>query len=145
MSSRTSHSQASSTAKNRRFKAKGLTIGISQERLSANQYIEIALFEGSIDERNNDDFNRKAHNGLFMWDCDLIWGFHNLERIGSVGIAVLFSVFYKQKEHGKRLAIGGVHPCLEPAFRFVNFPSEIDIFESLELAKLAFLEKGIEL
>ena len=124
--------------KSRKIEFPGLTVTISEEQSSKNR-IDLILLQGRIDSQNAYKINRQAHNNFLSWDKDILIGLADLEYINSVGIAILFSIFHRQKEVNKKAAIGGMHPFLKQVFELVHFPSEVLILDDLEAAKQALL------
>ena len=116
----------------------GLKVNISQEQNGKN-FIDLITFHGRIDSQNAYKLNRQAHNNFFKWDKDILIGLADLEHINSVGIAILFSIFHRQKESNKQVAIGGMHPFLKNVFELVHFPPQVLILDSLAAAKQALL------
>ena len=113
----------------------GLKVELSQEQLHNQKWVDIAVFEGSINHNNSYKLLRAALNKFFKWDNDIILGFENLKYMNAVGIGVLFAIAYNQGDHNKQLMIGGKHPNLDKVFDLLSFPSEMLFFKSIEAAK----------
>ena len=123
---------------NRRIEFPGLEVNLSQEK-NGEKYIDCVSFRGRIDSQNSYKLNRQAHNDFFKWDKDILIEMKELEYINSVGIAVLFSIFHRQRESKKRVAIGSMHPFLNQIFDLVHIPPEVLLFDSTEEARRALL------
>ena len=124
------------------IKYEGLRVELYQEELGNQKWVDIAVFEGRIEHRNSHKLLRAALNKFFKWDKDIILGFENLEYINSVGMGILFSIAYSQKEHRKRLLIGGQHPKLNSTFELTGLPPQVLLLESIEAAKKALVESS---
>lgn len=122
--------------KSRKIEFLGLTVNILQEKIGKN-CIDLISFHGRIDGQNAYKLNRQAHNSFFKWDKDIIIGLADLEYINSVGIAILFSIFHRQKENNKQVAIGGIHPSLKQVFELVHLPPQVLVLDNLKAAKQA--------
>ena len=113
----------------------GLKVELSQEQLDNQKWVDIAVFEGSISFNNSYKLLRVALNKFFKWDKDIILGLENLQYINAVGIGLLFAIAYNQKDHDKRLMIGGKNSNLDKVFDLLCLPPEMLFFKSLDAAK----------
>lgn len=97
--------------------------------------LEVVRFEGKITNSNSFEVNRKIH-GLFTGEAEsVILDLSQLEYINSTGVAILFSLFFRLKENGGRLLIGGTHPFLRRVFSLMDLPSGMLVLDSVEEAK----------
>ncbi|MBX7058375.1 MAG: STAS domain-containing protein [Leptospirales bacterium] len=111
-----------------------LSLRIDGERLEGKP-LEIWRFRGKISNNNSFELNRKMHS-LLGGDCvHVIMDLSELEYMNSTGVAILFSVFFRLKEMGGKMVIGGTHPFLRRVFGLMDLPPGMVMLDSVEAAK----------
>jgi len=98
---------------------------------------DIVFFKGKITNSNSFNVNRKIYRIFDNSSYNMILDLSQLEYINSSGVAMLFSIFYRIKENGGRFIIGGVHPFLHNVFSLMDLPPRMEIYDTLEDAKIA--------
>ncbi len=116
-----------------------LTIKLTQEKLPRRQsLLDVISFSGKVDNENDYKLNREIHNHLTKLKYDMVIDLAELKYANSVGISVLFSILYFQKEKERKVVIGGTHPFIREIFQLIiPLPVGISVFETLEAAKKA--------
>ena len=109
-----------------------LYVGLEQV---GDKSIKLLRFEGSINNQSDYKLNRKIHNLLLEVDTDLIIDLKHLEYTNSVGMAIFFSIFHRQKENDKQVLLVGMNSFLREVFELVYLPPEVLVVENVELAK----------
>ena len=112
----------------------GLQVHFAQDQVG-DQQIDIITFEGRIDNENCVNLNRKIHAPLSGLQQVTILNFTQLQYTNSTGIAILFSIFHRQKEKNGMLLIGGIHPFTKEILELVHLPLELPVLETIEDAK----------
>jgi len=114
-----------------------LQVHISTETINGKS-VEMVKFAGKVTNSNSYDLNRKIYKIFESNNYNVILDLTDLEYINSTGVAILFSIFYRVKEHDGKIVIGGVHPFLQRVFGLMELPAGLETFEALDDAKAAF-------
>jgi anti-sigma B factor antagonist len=102
---------------------------------SAGKPVEVCRFIGRITNSNSFELNRKIH-GLFDGESrHVILDLSRLEYINSTGVAIIFSIFFRLREKGGQLLIGGTHPFLKRVFSLMDLPQGMVMLDTVEEAK----------
>ncbi|MCP5483813.1 MAG: STAS domain-containing protein [Spirochaetales bacterium] len=117
-----------------RLRFPDLEFQVSQER-SARGNLWIVSVVGRIANHNHFDVNRKITRLFSGIDSDVILDLSRLEYINSSGVAILFSIFFRVRESGHRLVIGGVHAFLHRVFSLMDLPPDLTVMDSVAEAR----------
>ena len=112
----------------------GLQVYFGQDQVGEQQ-VDIITFKGRIDNDNCVNLNRKIHALLSGLQQATILDFTQLQYTNSTGIAILFSMFHRQKEKNGKLLIGGIHPFTKEILDLVHLPLELPVADTIEDAK----------
>lgn len=111
-----------------------LSLRIDTEHVEGRP-VEIWRFRGRVSNSNSFELNRRIHS-LLGGDClHVIMDLSELEFLNSTGVAILFSVFYRLKEMGGRMVVGGTHPFLRRVFSLMDLPAGMVLLDSVEEAR----------
>lgn len=100
--------------------------------------VKLVSFEGKITNSNSYELNRRFQQIFEDENYDLIIDLSKLDYVNSMGVAIIFTLFYRSRDRGGRACIGGVHPFLAKVFSLMELPEGLKVFPGKDEALKSF-------
>lgn len=100
--------------------------------------VKVVSFEGKITNSNSYELNRRFQQIFEDEDYDLIIDLSLLDYVNSMGVAIIFTLFYRSRDRGGRACVGGVHPFLAKVFSLMELPDGLKVYADREEARKSF-------
>jgi anti-anti-sigma factor len=120
-----------------------LKMEIRRENIPGDRSADLIKLAGKVTNENSYDLNQKINR--FFSDLNnpvILFDLSDLTYANSMGVAILIALYYRVKENGGEMLIGGIHPFLDRVFRLMDMPHDFIMHETMEEAKLSLKSTG---